>query len=852
MANPPPVSPLPASPLPASPLPAERLNRQIDPARFSFASTADLPDPDEPLGQDRAIKAIKFGIGMQHDGYNMFVLGPPGSGRHGLVRGFLDTEAAARPAPEDWCYVNNFETPHKPKLLRLAAGMGRELRRAVEGLIEELRTVIPAVFEAEDYRNRHQIIDEEFKDKQETVFEAMQKRADGQNIALVRTPMGLAFAPMQNGEVIKPELFKELPEAERDEIEKNIVALQGELEKAVQQFPQWDKERRQKLRDLNRDVTEFAVSGLIESLCTEFAGKDHIEEFLADMKHDIIANVAVFLVHGEDALISDGQGEAGGGPAGPMGGPGGPPGGSGQMLGGPMRGGGDMILRRYQVNLLVDNSDAQGAPVISADHPTVPNLIGRIEHMQEYGALIADFGLIKPGDMHRANGGFLIIDAVKLLTQPLAWDTLKQCLRSRTVKIESLAQLLSMISTISLEPEPIPLDVKVVLVGERQHYYLLSQLDPDFGDLFKVAADLEDDIPRADGALDDYASVIAMQARHHNVHPLDPAAVARVLEHSGRLAGDSEKLSANAGQISDLLREANYWAEQEGRELIGSGDVQCAIDAQIERLDRIRDRSQEMIERGIVLVDLAGAVVGQINGLAVLQVGQFAFGKPSRITANVRIGRGEVIDIEREAKLGGPTHTKGVMILSSFLSSRFAVDQPLSLSASLVFEQSYGGIDGDSASSTELYALLSALSGVPIKQCFAVTGSVNQHGRVQAIGGANEKIEGFFDLCKTEGLTGEQGVLIPAANVVHLMLRRDVVDAVRDGKFNIYPIETIDQGIALLTGVPAGEIDEDGTYPEGTINRLVADRLAELAQKRRSFNATDKLDATDTEDKNSV
>jgi len=453
------------------------------------------------------------------------------------------------------------------------------------------------------------------------------------------------------------------------------------------------------------------------------------------------------------------------------------------------------------------------------------------------GTLLTDFQLIKPGALHRANGGYLILDARKLLLQPYAWDGLKRALQARRVRIESLAQMLSAVSTISLEPEPIPLNVKIAIVGERQLYYLLYQLDPDFADLFKVAADFEERVDRSTENQLLYARMIASLARKEGLKPLDREAVARVIEQASRIVGDAEKLSTHRRSSNDLLCEADYWAGQAGRDVVGAGDVQRAIDAQIRRVDRVREQSQEAIQRGMILIDTEGEKVGQVNGLSVLALGNFAFGRPSRITARMRMGKGDVMDIEREVELGGPIHSKGVLILSGFLGGRYAEERPLSLSASLVFEQSYGGVEGDSASSAELYALLSVIAGVPIKQNLAVTGSVNQHGQVQSIGGVNYKIEGFFDVCKERGLTGDQGVLIPTSNVKNLMLRRDVVDAVAAGQFHIYPVEKIDQGIEILTGVPAGERGAEGSYPQGSINYLVEERLAELAEKRRELSA---------------
>ena len=495
------------------------------------------------------------------------------------------------------------------------------------------------------------------------------------------------------------------------------------------------------------------------------------------------------------------------------------------------------VFRRYEVNVLVDHSQSEGAPVVYEDHPTYLNLIGRIEHLAQMGALFTDFSLIKPGALHRANGGYLIVDAREMLLQPYAWDGLKRALRSQEVRIESLGQALSLVSTVSLEPEPIPLNVKIVLIGERRLYYLLYRLDPDFPELFKIEADFNEAVDRCDANNLQYARLIATMIRQNELRPFDRGAVARVVERSARLAGDAQKLSVHLLGISDLLREADFWAAESGNDVVTTTDVQRAIDSQVHRADRVRERMHERIQRGIALIDVAGERPGQINALSVISLGNLVFGVPHRVTARARLGKGEFVDIEREVELGGPIHSKGVLILSSFLGARYAADRPLSLSASLVFEQSYGYIEGDSASMAELCALLSALAQVPIKQSWAITGSVNQYGQAQPIGGVNEKIEGFFDICAGFGLTGEQGVIIPASNVQHLMLRHDVVQAVEQGRFRVFTVQNVDEAIELLTGIPAGEPDEEGNYPEGSINQLVEARLSALAEVQRAFSA---------------
>jgi lon-related putative ATP-dependent protease len=798
------------------PLEAAALYQRCDPGQFAFETTADLEDLTGVIGQDRAVEAVRFGIGISRNGYNLFALGPEGTGKYTTVRRYLERQAVNQPPPADWCYVSNFAEAYKPRALQLPAGGANRLRRDMERLVEELRTAIPAAFESENYRRRRQDIEEEFRERQDQVLADIQRQAQARGLALIRTPMGLAFAPTRQGQVINPEDFQKLPPAEQERTQADVSALQEELQKSLSQMPQWDRERRTKVKALNQEVGLFAVGHLIAELHQMYLDLPAVLEYLRSVQQDVIDNLDEFL-----GMTETPPAQA------PEAGPQRPPVQASSF-------------RRYQVNVMVDHSGATGAPVIYEDHPTVQNLVGRIEHMAQMGALVTDFNLIKAGALHRANGGYLILDARKVLLQPFAWEELKRCLRSREIRIQVLGQALSLVSTVSLEPEPIPLHVKVILLGERWLYYNLYQADPDFSELFKVAADFEDEMDRTAENHLLYARMIATIARQEGIRPLDRAAVARVIEQSARLAGDAEKLSTHVHSIADLLREADYWAGEAQHRVIDAADVQRAIDAQIRRQDRVRERIQEEIQRGTILIDTQGAVVGQVNGLSVLSMGQFAFGRPSRITARVRLGRGEVIDIEREVALGGPIHAKGVLILSAYLGARYAADRPLSLSASLVFEQSYSGVEGDSASSAELYALLSALAELPVKQGLAVTGSVNQHGQVQAIGGVNEKIEGFFDICCAQGLTGEQGVLIPGTNVKHLMLRHDVVAAVDAGQFYIYAVETIDEGIELLTGVPAGERNDAGEFPAGSVNQRVEARLMALAEKRLAYGVSER------------
>lgn len=812
----------------------DELRSHFEPAEFDFDTTNDLPGETEVVGQNRAVEALEFGMNIESDGYNVFALGPSGTGRRELVQHLLEEEAADEETPPDWCYVNNFDEEREPALLQLPAGRGTDLADDMDALIEELRTALPAAFESEEYQSRREMIQEEVREDQEVALEALQERAREDDIALIRTPQGFAFAPIREGEVLAPEEVESMPEDEREEVQEKIGSYQEELQQILRKVPEHEREARDRLEELNREMAAFAVDDVINALRQKYSTLEPVLDFLSAVRDDIIENVDVFVQATQNggpaqqqAQMMQQQGQQGGGQQPPM-------------LDG-------AFWRRYRVNLIVNNSETEGAPVVFEDNPNYQNLVGQVEQIAQMGALLTDFNLIQPGALHEANGGYLILEARKLLQQPYAWEGLKRALRNDEIQIESPGQALGLIRTVTLEPEAIPLDVKIVVVGQRLIYYLLEALDPDMDRLFKVMADFDGEIDRDGEHTSKYADMIASMVRDEELLPFDASAVAAVMERSTRLVSDTEKLSGQTERIRDLVQEASYWAGQDGAELTTEAHVRRAVDAQIHRADRMRERIQESIERETVYIDTEGQAVGQINGLAYLEAGGFGFGKPNRITARVRLGKGEIVDIEREAALGGPLHSKGVLILSGFLQGRYAQQHPLSLSASLVFEQSYGGIDGDSASSAELYALLSALADVPLRQDLAVTGSVNQHGVVQPIGGVNEKIEGFFDVCKERGLTGDQGVLIPASNREHLMLRPDVVEAAEKGEFHVYPVETVDQGIELLTGVDAGKRNEQGAFPSHTINGQVEERLREFADRRRQFALTDGQDGTPQE-----
>jgi lon-related putative ATP-dependent protease len=791
-------------------LEARALCRRFDPAEIPFATTAGAPGAAGMVGQGRAAGAMQFGIGMPREGYNIFALGPAGTGKRTLALQSLEARAATRPVPPDLCYVHNFDEARQPRLLRLPAGIGSSLRRAMDRLVEDLRPAITSALESEDYQRRRQALEEEMKARPSQTLEELQVRARRDGLDVIHTPAGLSVVATRDGTVLTDEAFEKLPETEQAAIRAKVKELEGALEKMVRQLPRWVREHHDRLRDLRREVTALAAGHLLDEVRRSYAALPDVLAYLDQVQQDVVEH-ATELVEGNGSLP-----EA-------------------LLQTFPRSFGRPAPARRYSVNVIVDHSGHTGAPVVFEDHPTYDNLLGRIAHISQFGALLTDFSLIQAGALHRANGGYLVLDARALLSAPFAWDALKRALQSKRLRYESVGRALSLDTAVSLEPEPIPLDLKVVLLGEPLIYYLLCALDPDFRELFKVPVDFDDQLEATEQARRDYAHLLAALVHAAGLRPLDRGAVARVMEHSARLAGHQEKLSGRIAVLADLLGEADYWASQEQAATVTSAHVQRAIDEETARVDRLRERAYEEIARRTVMIDTQGERAGQVNGISVNVIGTFLFGRPTRITARVRMGRGDVVDIEREVELGGPVHSKGVLILAAYLGARYSPNRPLSLSASLVFEQSYAAVEGDSASAAELFALLSAIADVPIRQCLAVTGSVNQHGEIQAVGSVNEKIEGFFDVCRARGLTGEHGVIIPASNVQHLMLRRDVVEAVGRGQFHVYPVQTADEGMELLTGIPAVERDASGEFPADTFNRLVESRLADFAERLQAY-----------------
>jgi lon-related putative ATP-dependent protease len=796
---------------PVTALAAADLYRSADGELPPFGDTRELEDLAVALGQERALQALEFGIGMRDYGYNLFVLGRSGSQRRRITEDFLRREAAKRSAPFDWCYLNNFADERKPLAVRLPAGRGGELKSDMATLIAELKTAIPAAFESEQYRSSLAELHQAFEERHRAAVEALQEDATRNDLSLVPTPHGFALAPTRRGELIPTNEFEQLPADERKRYEARMAEMTEKIRHHVEQLPLWHKEHRERIARLSRTTTELAAGRLISELLARYQEFPAVVAYLSAVREDILENTRAFVP--DESL-----------PAAPL-----------------LVMAEKQPLTRYAVNLLVTHDAAATAPIVYENRPSVQNLLGRVEHVAEFGALHTNFNMIRAGALHRANGGYLVLDADRLLVEPLAWSALKRTLYAREIRIESLGELLSLVSTVSLDPQAIELDVKVILIGERQIYYLLCELDPDFAELFKVAADFENSLERTPDSTRLYARLIATLARREQFLPLERSAVARVIEHGARVIGDAHKLTTRLRDIADLLRESNYYAQRDGASVTTRGHVQRAIDAHIRRLDRARDEIQDGILRNLVLIDTSGAKIGQINGLSILGLGSFTFGQPARITATVRQGAGEIVDIERETELGGPIHSKGVLILSAYLGAKYAADVPLSLSASLVFEQSYAGVEGDSASVAETCALLSALAELPIRQSLGVTGSVNQLGVVQVIGGVNEKIEGFFDTCRQRGLDGPHGVLIPRDNVKHLMLREDVVEAVKARRFTVYPIASIDEAIALLTGVAAGERDDKGVFPRDSVNGRVEQRLRALALARRDYERVGEL-----------
>jgi lon-related putative ATP-dependent protease len=794
------------------------LRQRSESLGIEFERSDQLSGRDSGLGQDRAVDALRFGIDIGSDGHNVFVLGRHGTHRHGLARELASEQAQKDPAPGDWCYVNNFAAPERPATLQFPAGRGSEFRDDMGDLIEELRLAIPAAFEGDDYRTQIKAVEAETQHELEALWKDLEERAEKEGIGILQTPTGYVLAPVRDGEVIGEEEFSSLPAEEREKVQATIQRLSDELQSHIERMPQLRKKHREKVKAINRQVTEHAVGVLIADLIRKYGEWPKVVAYLESVQNHIIDNSQDFHEQQRSPMPFLARDPS-------------------QAFG------------QYEVNLVVSNEAGATAPVVFEANPTYNNIIGKVEHRSEMGALVTDFRLIRSGALLEANGGYLILDMHRVLGRPFVWDALKQALFAKQVRIESPGETWGLVSTTTLKPEPIPLSVKVILIGERWLYYLLCEYDSEFSDLFKVAADLDDDLRRTDDNVAAFAYLLAERIGELELRPFGRDAVRRVIEQRARRAEDSERLSLHMRSLEDLLVQADYWAGARQADVVGEEDVVNAIRKIAHRMGRPQARIIDAIERDVLLIDTDGASVGQVNGLSVVSLGEYEFGHPVRITATTRMGSGKVVDIEREVELGGAIHSKGVMILSAMLSARYAREVPLALQGNIVFEQSYGGVEGDSASVGEFCALVSSISGIPVRQNIAVTGSVNQLGRVQVVGGINEKIEGFYDVCKARGLDGSHAVVIPRDNVKHLMLRDDVVEAVSEGRFTVYAVTRVDEAVSILTGVAAGERDADGAFPADTVNYRVEKELIRFAMVAKKFDSDSHDDESDDDNK---
>lgn len=782
------------------------LRKRCDPESLPFASTAELDPLEEIIGQERAVRAIRFGLDIPSPGYNVFVAGISGTGKGSIVRRFLTRLSADEPVPDDVIYVHNFEDPDSPRALFLPAGKGHRLKQAMAELIEELQEQVPKAFEGKDYEEQRRSTAERHQDRKQELLEKLEEIARERGFELKSTPMGFRTVPIHDGKPLTQEEYESMEEADRSGLDEQMEELEKEVREVMAEVKAVDQTMKEQLRDLNQQIAMNMLGTLMLDVKRTFAEYPNVSEFLQAVQQDIVDNIEHFRESEEQPSPIPG-------------------------LRIPRQ---EPDFSRYEINVVVDNSNTEGAPVVFETNPTFTNLVGRIERRAQFGALLTDFTMIRAGALAKANGGYLVVNVEDMLRNPYVYEALKRAVRDREVRIEDLSERYGLFATQTLKPEPIPLKAKIILLGNPMWYRLLFAYDEEFAKIFKVKADFDLQTDREHDTAMQLASFIARFVGEEDLPHMDRTAVAAIVEHASRLVEDQEKMSLRFSDLTDLMREAAYWAKREDAELVSAKHVERAVEEEDFRDGLVRERVQELIERDVLLVETDDEDVGQVNGLAVHMLGHYAFGRPSKITASVYLGREGVVNVERRSGMSHATHDKGVMILSGFLGERFAQERPMSLSATLTFEQSYGEIAGDSASSTELYCLLSALADVPIKQGIAVTGSVNQKGEVQAIGGVNYKIEGFYDVCKSRGLTGEQGVIIPSANVQHLMLRQDVVEAVDNGDFHVWAVDHVDDGIEILTGLPAGKRKSD-RWQQGSINDLVDERLAQLGQRLRDW-----------------
>jgi lon-related putative ATP-dependent protease len=791
-------------------LSVDKLRRTCDANIMGCESTKYLTPLNEIIGQERAVRALKFGLNIKNHGFNIYVAGYSGTGRKTAVKSFVEDIALKQPVPPDWCYVNNFVNPYEPKAIRLPSGKGKEFRDSMKSFIDNIKTALPKAFESEDYATRRDTTLKELEKQRTQLIDELNEKAKAEGFVIQTAPIGLLLIPVVDGKPLSEEEVVALPQKTKEKLQEKHDHLEAELRNTMRQLIDMERKIHEALKKLNREVALYAIGAQIETMLENYKDSVEVTDYLKDVQNEILDNLQQFIRRGES-----------------------------QQLPFALPWMKEEPFKKYEVNVVIDNSNTKGAPVVMETNPTYPNLLGRTEKEAQFGALTTDFAMIRGGSIHKANGGYLIIPVEDLLRNPFSYDGLKRDIRDEKMSVEEPEERYGFISVKTLKPQPIPLSAKVILIGNPEIYQLMFSLDHDFRDLFKVKAEFDSTMQRTKENEQQYAAFVCTLCEKEGLKHLDGAALAKLIEHSSRLAEDQYKLTTQFSAIADVIREANFYAEQDHSNLLTGTHVMKAIEERIYRSKLIQEKIQEMIKRGFFLIDTVEQKVGQVNGLAVSSLGDFMFGTPSRVTASIGLGKEGVIDIEREAKTGGPIHTKGVLILSGYLNDKYAKENPLSLSARLVFEQNYGGVEGDSASSTELYAMLSALSGLPIKQNIAVTGSVNQKGEVQAIGGVNEKIEGFFEVCKAKGLTGKQGVMIPDSNVQNLMLKEELVEAVKAGQFNIYSAKTIDEGIETLTGTKAGEPRDDGTFEEGTVNFLVDKHLKAMADKLRGFSSSE-------------
>ncbi|MBF8669565.1 AAA family ATPase [Pseudomonas putida] len=774
----------------------EALTRRFSPEQFAFTNTDDLEPFRGVLGQERAVEALQFGVAMPRPGYNVYVMGEPGTGRFSFVKRYLKAEGKRQQTPADWVYVNHFDDTREPRALELPSGSAGAFITDMNGLIDNLLSTFPAVFEHPSYQQKKGAIDRAFNQRYDRALDVIERASLEKDVALYRDASNVAFTPMADGKALDEAEFAQLPEEVREQFHEDIALLEERLNEELASLPQWKRESNNQLRQLNEETITLALQPLLAPLSEKYAENAAVCAYLQSVQLNLLRTVV-------EQLVDDSKTDA-----------------AARKL----------LEEQYAPSLVVGHHADGGAPVVFEPHPTYDNLFGRIEYSTDQGALYTSYRQLRPGALHRANGGFLILEAEKMLGEPFVWDALKRALQSRKLKMESPLGELGRVATVSLTPQMIPLNIKLVIIGSRQLYYALQDHDSDFQEMFRVLVDFDEDMPMVDENLEQFAQLLRTRTNEEGMAPLTSDAVARLATYSARLAENQSRLSARIGDLFQLVSEADFIRQLASDEMTDAGHIERALKAKATRTGRVSQRVLDDMLAGIILIDTEGAAIGKCNGLTVLEVGDSAFGMPARISATVYPGGSGIVDIEREVNLGQPIHSKGVMILTGYLGSRYAQEFPLAISASIALEQSYGYVDGDSASLGEACTLISALSRTPLKQCFAITGSINQFGEVQAVGGVNEKIEGFFRLCEARGLTGEQGVIIPRANVATLMLDERVLQAVENGMFHVYAVSQADEALSLLVGEEAGVLDDKGQFTEGSVNARVVERLREIAE----------------------